>query len=157
MGDPVTTSVIVAGASTAAQTYLGGRQARNQSKIQAAQMATEQKAIETNAAIEQAERLNKLKAILASQNALFAMAGQTAGVGSAAAIQAGSMSNAAKEQRLSNLQRDVASSAMKYNVWSSKKAAKTAMANTLISTGLNVATRVGTAYAMNSFKPVEEE
>ena len=60
MGDPVTAS-IVAGGAMATQAYLGGRQARNQAKMQAAQLSTEQKAIQTNAAIEQAERMNKLK------------------------------------------------------------------------------------------------
>lgn len=151
MGDPVTTSAIIAGGTTATQAYLGGRQARNQAKIQAAQMSVEQKAIQTNAAIEQAERMNKLKAILAAQNAAFAMTGQTAGFGSASAIQARSMTNAAKEQRIANLQTDVASSALDYNIWSVQKAAKTAMANSFVSAGLNAASRIGEAYVTNSF------
>ena len=151
MGDPVIAGII-AGGAIATQTYLGGRQARNQAKIQAAQMTTEQKAIQTNAAIEQAERLRQLKTVMAAQNAAFAMSGQTAGVGSASAIQSGSMSNAAREQRLSNLQTDVATSAYDYNIWSAKQSAKHAMMNSFISTGLNVAARVGEAYFMNSFK-----
>ena len=151
MGDPVTAGVI-AGGAMATQAYLGGRQARSQAKIQAAQMATEQKAIETNAAIEQAERMNKLKAILAAQNAAFAMSGQTAGVGSAAAIQSGSLSNAAREQRIANMQKDVATSALDYNIWSAKKTANLAMGTSFLATGINAASRVGEAYVMNSFK-----
>jgi hypothetical protein len=150
MGDPVTAS-IVAGGVIGTQAYIGGRQARNQAKMQAAQLTTEQKAIKTNAAIEQAERMNKLKTVLAAQNAAFAMSGQTAGVGSASAIQSGSISQQAREQRIANLQTDIATSAYDFNIWSAKKAAKTAMANTLFTTALNTTGRVAEAYVMNSF------
>lgn len=150
MGDPVT--MAVAGGMMATQAYLGGRQSRNQAKIQASQLSVEQKAIQTNAAIEQEERLRKLKTIIAAQNAAFAMAGQTSGVGSASAIQSASISDANKEQRLANLQTDIASNAYDYNIWSAKKAAKAAMGNSFITTGLNVASRIGEAYVMNSFK-----
>lgn len=151
MGDPVTMAVI-AGGAIAGQTYLGGRQARNQAKMQAAQLSTEQKAIQANAAIEQAERMNKLKSVLAAQNAAFAMMGQTAGVGSANAIQAESISQRAREQRIANLQTDVAKSAIDYNIWSAKKASHLAMGTQILNTGLNVAARVGEAYVTNSFK-----
>ena len=150
MGDPVTMAVI-AGGSMATQAYLGGRQARNQAKMQAAQLTTEQKALQTNAAIAQEDRMQKLKAILAAQNAAFAMMGQTIGAGTAGIIQAHSMSEAAQEQRIANLQTDVASTALDYNIWSAKKTAKTAMANSFIATGLNAAQRIGEAYVMNSF------
>ena len=150
MGDPVTMA-IVAGGSMATQAYLGGKQQRSQAKIQAAQLSTEEKAIQTNAAVEQAERMNKLKAILAAQNAAFAMSGQTAGVGTASAIQAGSISNAAREQRLANLQTDIATSGLDYSIWSAKKTAKLALGNQFLMTGLNAASRIGEAYVTNSF------
>lgn len=151
MGDPVTTAAIVAGAGMAGQTYLGGRQARNQAKIEGSQLKTQKQALETNAALSQAERLRKLKSILASQNAAFAMSGQTSGAGTASAIQAGSISEAAREQRIANLQTDVASSALDYNIWSAQKTADTAMANTILTNTLNTMTRVGEAYVAGSF------
>jgi hypothetical protein len=151
MGDPVTTAAIVAGGATVGQAYLGGRQQRNQAKIQAAQLTTEQKALQTNAAIEQAERMRKLKTILAAQNAAFAMMGQTAGVGSAAAIQMDSLNEAAREQRIANLQTSIASKGLDYNIWSAKKASHLAVANAFVTAGLNTAARVGEAYVMGSF------
>ena len=42
MGDPVT-AAIVAGAATAGQMYLGGRQQRNALKAEAAQLETQKK------------------------------------------------------------------------------------------------------------------
>lgn len=154
MGDPVTAAV-VAGGAMAGQAYLGGRQARNQEKMQAAQLTTEQKALQTNAALEQAERMRKLKTVLAAQNAAFAMRGQTSGVGTAAAIQAGSMSEAAKEQRIANLIIDVANTGLDYNIWSAKKASHLTMGTTLLTTGLKAAEQVSMAYLMNSFSPVD--
>lgn len=154
MGDPVTLGVMagVGGTAIAGSTYLSGRQQRNAYKMEAAQLQTQKKAIETNAANEQAERMRQLKTVLAAQNAAFAMSGQTAGVGSAAAIQSGSLSNAAREQRVANMQKDVATSALDYNIWSAKKTAHLAMGTSLLSTGLNAASRIGEAYVMNSFK-----
>jgi len=153
MGDPVTIGMAAAaGGATIAKAYLGGQQARNQNKIQAAQMRTEQKAIETNAAIEQQQRMNKLKTILATQNALFAMGGQTAGVGTAAAIQAESINEQAREQRIANLQKNIMTSGLDYNIWSAQKAARLAVGTSFLTTGLDTAQRVGEAYLMGSFK-----
>ena len=151
MGDPVTAGLI-AGGSIAGQTFLQGRQQRSAAKMQAAQLRTEEKAIETNAALEQAERMNQLKAILAAQNAIFAMGGQSAGVGSAAAKQMASLSNANRERRISKLKTDVAKSGYDYNIWSAKKAASTAMANAIFSNALSTGARVGEAYTIGSFK-----
>lgn len=153
MGDPVT--AVIAGGSIAGQTFLQGRQQRSAAKMQAAQLRTEEKAIETNAALEQAERMNQLKAILAAQNAIFAMGGQSAGVGSAAAKQMASLSNANRERRISKLKTDVAKSGYDYNIWSAKKAASTAMANAIFSNALSTGARVGEAYTMGSFKEIK--
>lgn len=142
----------IAGGSIAAQTFLQGRQQRSAARTQSAQLRTEEKAIETNAAIQQAERMNQLKAILAAQNAIFAMGGQSAGVGSASAAQMASLSAANREKRISKLRTDVAKSAYDYNIWSAKKAASTAMANAIFSNALSTGARVGEAYVMNSFK-----
>lgn len=141
MGDPVTIGVMagVGGTAIAGSTYLSGRQQRNAYKMEAAQLKTQKKAIETNAAIEQAERMRQLKTVLAAQNAAFAMSGQTAGVGSAAAIQAASMSDANREQRISNLQTDVAKTSYDYNIWSAKKASKLAMTTAIINSSLDTA------------------
>ena len=138
MGDPVTAGVI-GGVAIAGSTYLSGRQQRNAYKMEAAQLQTQKKAIETNAANEQAERMRQLKTVLAAQNAAFAMSGQTAGVGSAAAIQAASMSDANREQRISNLQTDVAKTSYDYNIWSAKKASKLAMTTAIINSSLDTA------------------
>ncbi len=141
MGDPVTLGVMagVGGTAIAGSTYLSGRQQRNAYKMEAAQLQTQKKAIETNAANEQAERMRQLKTVLAAQNAAFAMSGQTAGVGSAAAIQAASMSDANREQRISNLQTDVAKTSYDYNIWSAKKASKLAMTTAIINSSLDTA------------------
>lgn len=149
MGDPVT---IAAGGLIAGQTFLQGRQQRSANKIQAAQLKTEQKAIETNAALEQAERMNQLKAVLAAQNAIFAMGGQSAGVGSASAVQMASLSAANRERRLSKLKTDVAKTGYDYNIWSANKAAKTAMGTAILTNALQTGARVGEAYVMGSFK-----
>ena len=142
MGDPVT-GLVIGGTAMAGSTYLSGRQNRNAYKMEAAQLQTQKKAIETNAAIEQAERLRKLKTVMAAQNAAFAMSGQTSGVGSAGEIQAASMSDANREQRISNLQTDVARSAYDYNIWSAKKASSLAMSTAIINTGLQVGSIIG--------------
>lgn len=141
MGDPVTLGVMagVGGTAIAGSTYLSGRQQRNAYKMEAAQLQTQKKAIETNAANEQAERMRQLKTVLAAQNAAFAMSGQTAGAGSAAAIQAASMSDANREQRISNLQTDVAKTSYDYNIWSAKKASKLAMTTAIINSSLDTA------------------
>ena len=148
MGDPVTAAVIVGGASIAGSTYLSGRQQRNAYKMEAAQLETQKKALETNAAISQAERLNKLKTIMAAQNAAFAMTGQTAGAGSASAIQAASMSDANREQRIENLQTDIARTSYDYNIWSAKKASHLAMGTTILNNTLSVAGGASKAYLM---------
>lgn len=141
MGDPVTLGVMagVGGTAIAGSTYLSGRQQRNAYKMEAAQLQTQKKAIETNAANEQAERMRQLKTVMAAQNAAFAMSGQTAGAGSAAAIQAASMSDANREQRISNLQTDVAKTSYDYNIWSAKKASKLAMTTAIINSSLDTA------------------
>ena len=141
MGDPVTLGVMagVGGTAIAGSTYLSGRQQRNAYKMEAAQLQTQKKAIETNAANEQAERMRQLKTVLAAQNAAFAMSGQTAGAGSAAAIQAASRSDANREQRISNLQTDVAKTSYDYNIWSAKKASKLAMTTAIINSSLDTA------------------
>ena len=145
MGDPVTAGLIVGGTAIAGSTYLSGRQQRNAYKMEAAQLKTQKQAMETNAAAEQAERMRQLKTVLAAQNAAFAMGGQTAGVGSASAIQAASMSDANREQRFRNLQTDVAGSSYDYNIWSAKKASRLAMSTAIINTGLQVAGEIGSA------------
>lgn len=148
MGDPVTAGLIVGGASMAGSTYLSGRQSRNAYKTEAAQLKTQKQAMETNAAISQAERLNKLKTILASQNAAFAMGGQTAGAGTASVIQAASIGQANREQRYENLQTDVARSAYDYNIWSAKKASKLAMGTAIINSTLQLGKEIGGAALM---------
>lgn len=145
MGDPVTAGLIVGGVSMAGSTYLSGRQQRNAYKMEASQLETQRKALETNAAIAQSERLNRLKTVIASQNARFAMGGQTAGAGSSMAIQAASMSAANREQRFENLQTDVAKSSYDYNIWSAKKASKLAMSTAIINTTLQVGGQIGSA------------
>jgi len=144
MGDPVT--MAIGATAIAGSTYLGGRQQRNALKMEATQLQTQQKAIETNAAISQAERLRKLKTTLAAQNAMYAMTGQTAGVGSAGAIQAASMSEANKEQRIENLQTDIAKSALDYNIWSAKKASHLAMGTQIVKTTLDLGGMMAKSY-----------
>lgn len=141
MGDPVGTSLELGAA------YIGGRQQRNAYKMEAAQLQTEKKAIETNAAIAQEERLRQLKTVLATQNAAFAMAGQTAGVGTADAIQAASISDANREQRIQNLQTDVALKSMDFNIWSAKQASKHAMATSMLNFALDYGSRFHAAHA----------
>lgn len=143
MGDPVTAGLIVGGTAMAGSTYLSGRQQRNAYKTEAAQLETQKKAMETNAAISQADRMRRLKTILASQNAAFAMTGQTAGAGSAGAIQAASISDANREQRYENLQTDIARTSYDYNIWSAKKASSLAMSTAILNTTLNVAGESG--------------
>ena len=147
MGDPVTIAAISAvGVGATAQgigTYLGGRQQRNALKTEAAQLETQKKAIETNAAIAQAERLRKLKTVMAAQNAAFAMSGQSSGVGSANAIQAASMDEANREARIQNLQTDIARSAYDYNIWSAKKASHLAMGTAIINSTLDTMKQAG--------------
>lgn len=155
MGDPVTMA-IVGGSAIAGSTYLGGRQQRNAYKAESAQMETEKKAIETNAAISQEERLRKLKNVIALQNATFAMGGQTAGVGTAGAIQAESMSNANREARLQNLQTKISKNAIDYNIWSAKKASKLAMGTQVLNTGLNLASKAAAAYFSGYFSGAGE-
>ena len=145
MGDPVTAGLIVGGTAIAGSTYLSGRQQRNAYKTEAAQLQTQKKAIETNAAISQAERLRKLKTIMAAQNAAFAMQGQTAGVGTAGAIQAASMNDANREARIENLQKDIAKSAYDYNIWSAKKASNLAMSTAIVNSTLQVGGMIGSA------------
>lgn len=99
------------------------------------------KAIETNAAVSQAERLRKLKTVMATQNAMFAMGGQSAGVGSASAIQSASMSEASREQRLENLQTDVATSSYDFNIWSAKSASKHAMSTSMLNFAMDYGAR----------------
>lgn len=130
----------------AGATYLSGRQQRNALKTEAAQLETQKKAIQTNAAIAQAERMRKLKTILAAQNAAFAMRGQTAGVGTASAIQAASMDEANREARIQNLQTKIAESAYDYNIWSSKKASHLAMGTTIINNSLALAGGLAKSY-----------
>jgi len=154
MGDPVTTGIAL-GVSAGAQagaTYLSGRQQRNALKMEAAQLETQKKTVETNAAIAQAERMRKLKTVMAAQNAAFAMRGQTAGVGSASAIQAASMSEANKEQRIENLQTDVARTAYDFNIWSAKKASHLAMGSAIISSSLDWTGNVANMFAQTGGK-----
>ena len=54
MGDPVTAAV-VAGGAMAGQAYLGGRQARNQEKMQAAQQAAYEEYMKQQAAAQAQE------------------------------------------------------------------------------------------------------
>jgi len=136
MGDPVGMSLETSAA------MLGGRQQRNAYRMEATQLETEKKAIETNAALSQAERMRKLKTTLAAQNALYAMAGQTAGVGSASAIQAASMSDANREQRIENLQTKLAKSAYDYNIMSAKQAGKQAMNTAMLNFAVDFGSRV---------------
>jgi len=135
MGDPVGTT-LEGGAA-----WLGGRQQRNAFKMEAAQLQTEKKAIETNAAYSQAERMRKLKTILATQNAAFAMTGQTAGVGSAEAIQAASISDANREQRFENIQTKLATMSEDFNIWSAKQAAKHAMTTSMLNFAVDLGSR----------------
>lgn len=155
MGDPVT-AAIVGGTAVAGSTYLSGRQQRNAYKMEAAQLETQKKAIKTNAAISQAERLNKLKTIIAAQNAAFAMQGQTAGAGTASAIQAASMSDANREQRVENLQTDIAKTSYDYNIWSAKKASHLAMGTTILNNTLSIAGGMSKAYLMGKMGGGEE-
>ena len=143
MGDPVTLGVMagVGGTAIAGSTYLSGRQQRNAFKMEAAQLQTQKKALEANAAAEQAERMRQLKTVLAAQNAAFAMHGQTAGAGTAGAIQAASISDANREQRFSNLQTDVAKTSYDYNIWSAKKASHLAMGTAIINSTLQTASK----------------
>ena len=135
MGDPVGTT-LEGGAA-----WLGGRQQRNAFKIEAANLQTEKKAMETNAALSQAERMRKLKTILAAQNAAFAMSGQTSGAGTAAAIQEASMSDANREQRIENLQKDIAGTSYDVNIWSAKQASKHAMATSMLNFAVDLGAR----------------
>jgi len=151
MGDPVTIGIAL-GASAGAQagaTYLSGRQQRNALKTEAAQLETQKKAVETNAAIAQAERLRKLKTTLAAQNAMFAMSGQSAGVGSASAIQAASISEANREQRFENLQTDLARKSYDFNIWSAKKASHLAMGSAIINSSLEWTGNVANMFAQS--------
>lgn len=136
MGDPV--GMTLEGGAA----WMGGRQQRSAYRMEATQLETEKKAIETNAAIVQAERLRKLKTVMAAQNALYAMTGQSAGVGTAGAIQAGSMSDAAREQRIENLQTTVAKQAMEYNIASAKQAGKQAMNTAMLNFAVDFGSRV---------------
>lgn len=144
MGDPVTTAIGVS--ALTGSTYLSGRQQRNAYKMEAAQLETQKKALETNAAVEQEERLNRLKTVISSQNARFAMSGQTAGIGSAGVLQAASMSDANREQRFEDLQTDVAKTSYDYNIWSAKKASKLAMGTSIINTTLQIGGQIGANY-----------
>ena len=151
MGDPVTIGIAL-GASAGAQagaTYLSGRQQRNALKAEAAQLETQKKTVETNAAIAQAERLRKLKTTLAAQNAMFAMAGQSAGVGSASAIQAASMDEANREQRIENMQTDITKRSLDYNIWSAKKASHLAMGTAIINSSLEWTGNVANMFAQS--------
>lgn len=149
MGDPIGTGMEVGAA------YIGGRQQRNAYKMEAAQLETEKKAIEANAAIAQEERLRELKTVLATQNAVFAMGGQTAGVGTASAIQAASISDSNREQRLQNLQTDIAKQSMDFNIWSAKRASKYAMKASMMNFAIDYGSRVhstGMKFLANYFK-----
>lgn len=155
MGDPVTVSLAIG--AMGASAYMSGRQQRNALKSEEAQLRTEKKNIETVAAIEQAERMKKLQSVLATQNAIFGMRGQTTGVGTASAIQAESISEANREQRLANIQSDIAKSAYDYNIWSAKKGSRLAMGTSFINTGLDVANKWAQSYLTNQqdFKEIE--
>ena len=149
MGDPVGMTLETSAAA------LGGRQQRNAYRMEAKQLETEKKAIETNAAISQDERMRKLKTVLAVQNAAFAMKGQTSGVGSAGAIQAASISEANREQRIENLQTDIAKKAIGFDIWSSKQAGKHAMSTSMLNFAMDLGSRsyaTGMKFVANMFK-----
>lgn len=149
MGDPVGMSLETGAA------WLGGRQQRSAYKMEATQLETEKKAIETNAALAQDERMRQLKTVLATQNAIFAMGGQTAGAGSAGVIQAASMSEANREKRTEKLQTDIAKSAMEMNIWSAKQAAKHAVQTSMLNYAVDIGSRsysTGMKFVSNMLK-----
>ena len=76
------------------------------------------------------------------QNAAFAMKGQTGGVGSSEAIQAASISEANREQRVENLQTDLAKKSMDFNIWSAKQAGKHAMSTSMLNLAMDYGSRV---------------
>lgn len=152
MGDPVSASIALAGTGFATETgaaLLGGRQQRAAYKMEAVQLETQKKAIETNVAIAQEERLRNLKKTLAVQNAVFAMAGQPTGFGSAGAIQTESMSEANKERRMQKLQKDIAVGSITSNILSAKQASKQAMQTSLLNFAVDYSSRAFSAGMKN--------
>ena len=150
MGEPVGTSLETSAA------LLQGRQQRNAFKTEAAQLRSQKKAIETNAALSQAERMRKLQTILAAQNAAFAMTGQTAGVGSANAIQAASIDEANREARIEKLQTDLAKKSLDFDIWSAKKASRLSMATSMMNFGFDLASRQYAATEKGASKIMEK-
>lgn len=156
MGDPVTTSLIATGGTTLASSALGGVQQKNSLKAQEYQLTTQKKAIETNAAIQSAERYNKLQSTMSSQNAVFAGRGQTSGFGSAGAIQQDSMNQAAREQANQNLNTKLDVLSADYNIQSAKDASSSAMSSSLFNSLLDTSSNAASVYSRNNFSAIDK-
>ena len=124
MGDPVTIAVL--GGLQAVSSIQQGNAQAAQYKTQAASMDLEAKAAETNAAIEEAQRRERLREILSTQRAQMAAAGVSSSSISGRVLEEASMSEMMREQRISNLSSKVSRGISDINISGAKAAAKSA-------------------------------
>ena len=89
-------------------------------------MDLQAKAAETNAAIEEAQRRERLREILSTQRAQMAAAGISSSSISGRVLEEASTDAMMKEQRIANLSANVAKSVSNINISGAKSAAKSA-------------------------------
>lgn len=125
MGDPVTIAVL--GGLQAVSSIQQGKAQAAQYKTQAASMDLEAKAAETNAAIEEAQRRERLREVLSSQKAQMAAAGVSSSSISGRVLEEASTNKMMQEQRIANLSTSTSSAINRLNISGAKKAATSAV------------------------------
>lgn len=131
MGDPVTTAVILGGGQLISSVQQGNAQAA-QYKTQAASLALQTAADETNAAIEEAQRRERLREVLSSQKAQMAAAGVSSSSITGRVLEEASTNKMMQEQRIANLSTSTSSAINRLNISGAKKAATSAVIGGLL-------------------------
>lgn len=147
MGDPMTIAMIAGGFQVASSVGAGFTQ-KKQLEGQAQEYDTKAAQVETNAAIQDAQRSAELQKIIASQNALFASRGIGSTSGTALSLMDTSLNDAAHESATANKAAQI-NSQIYQNQASSLRASKSnALSSSIMGGLLNAGTTIAGAYAM---------
>lgn len=152
MGDPVTTGLIASAVMGGVSSIQQGMAQSAQYKTQAKAMELQSAAAETNAAVEEAQRRERLREILSTQKAQMAGAGVSSSSISGRVLEEASTNAMMKEQRLANLSSKVAKGVNDINISGTKAAAKSAVVGGVMSGLASAGTAGFSAYKIGGAK-----
>ena len=150
MGDPVTTAMIMGGFQVASSIGSGMAQ-KKQLEAQAQEYDMKAVQVETNAALQDAERAKQLQKIIASQNALFAARGIGSTSGTAMSLMETSMSDAAHESAIANKEAQINSQLFQNQASSLRATKSNALSSSIMQGLMDAGMTIGGAYAMGGF------